>query len=371
MKVVYEASNTIEAYLLKSRLEHEEVLAWVTGEFLQGGVGELAAHGHVRVMVADDDVERARVVIRQYEKEVYKQMKPIEFIGIGVTKGGSSWLADMLAAHPQICLSEPKEVRYFNSLASPGNEGANPQRQQSLHWYHQHFSHCSADAIRGEYTPLYIADPDAIDNILDYNPEIKLLICLRDPLERLVSHYRMNHDYIGIAKGSIEEEIRSDGRYLEQGLYGEQIERLYKRCDRSQVLLFFMDDIRKDRAGTVARMYEFLGVDARFVPAGLERKSNAAKKARFPWVGRFLFLLPRALVAMKMNWLLVALRKINLHKVLLGLLTKESAKLELSADFKARIRDYYREDVIKLENLTGRDLSRWYEEENQVLSKAG
>ncbi|GAA3975975.1 putative signal transducing protein [Allohahella marinimesophila] len=362
MKVVYEASNTIEAYLLKSRLEHEEVLAWITGEFLQGGIGELAAHGHVRVMVADDDVDRARVVIKQYEKEVYTHMTPIEFIGIGVTKGGSSWLADMLSAHPQVCLSEPKEIRYFNTLASPGGTDLNPNRQESLNWYHHHFSHCPDGAVRGEYTPLYLADPDAVDNILAYNPRIKILICLRDPLARLVSHYRMNRDYVGIAKRPIEEEIKADGRYLEQGLYGQQIERLYQRCKPEQVLLLFMEDVEADKQGTVARMYDFLGVDPTFVPAAIDEKSNAAKEARFPWVGRFLFLLPRFLVAIRLNWLLVALRKANLHKLVLSLLTKKSSTLELSDAFKVEIRDYYRQDIIKLEGITGRDLSGWYEE---------
>lgn len=67
MKTVYLAQNSIDAHLVRGLLESHGINAIVTGDFLQGGIGELPAFGTVDVKVAEDDVAAARAVIREYQ----------------------------------------------------------------------------------------------------------------------------------------------------------------------------------------------------------------------------------------------------------------------------------------------------------------
>lgn len=293
----------------------------------------------------------------------------IDFVGIGATKAGSSWLSDMLAAHPQVCLSEPKEIRYFNVAVAPGHSEPNPNANKDLDWYHSHFRHCPVNAVRGEYTPMYMADSEAIDRLMAYNPELKLIVCLRDPIDRLVSHYLMNRDYVGITRGSLADEIESDPRYLKQGLYGEQLEYLYSRCKPEQLLVLFTDELKADREGVLQRLYSFVGVDPTYRPPTMNRSSNEAKRARFPWVGKFINSLPRLMVRLHMNWILTALRKANIHNLILALLTRKTDASDnaaiLEPTLRTKLQGYYRKDINKLSAITGRDLSHWLRETGQ------
>lgn len=68
MKIVYQAANIIEAHLVSGLLQAHEVQAFVSGHYLQGGVGEIAPNGFANVSVADEDVQLAIQVVREYEQ---------------------------------------------------------------------------------------------------------------------------------------------------------------------------------------------------------------------------------------------------------------------------------------------------------------
>ena len=70
MMVVYHASNSIEAYLIKNLLEQQEIAAYVFGDYLQGGVGEIPAIGLVTVNVSDSDYTRAKVIVDEWDASV-------------------------------------------------------------------------------------------------------------------------------------------------------------------------------------------------------------------------------------------------------------------------------------------------------------
>ena len=70
MMVVYHASNSIEAYLIKNLLEQQEIPAYVFGDYLQGGVGEIPAIGLVTVNVSDSDFTRAKEIVDEWDASV-------------------------------------------------------------------------------------------------------------------------------------------------------------------------------------------------------------------------------------------------------------------------------------------------------------
>ena len=70
MIVVYHASNSIEAYLIKNLLEQQEIAAYVFGDYLQGGVGEIPAIGLVTVNVSDSDYTKAKEIVDEWDASV-------------------------------------------------------------------------------------------------------------------------------------------------------------------------------------------------------------------------------------------------------------------------------------------------------------
>ncbi|HEX7769370.1 MAG TPA: DUF2007 domain-containing protein [Dokdonella sp.] len=87
MRIVYRAENIIDANLVKAALEHEQVLAFVSGEYLTGAIGELPAWNLVAVMVAEHDVERALPVVRAVDDDLRRLRESADRAG-PVVPGG-------------------------------------------------------------------------------------------------------------------------------------------------------------------------------------------------------------------------------------------------------------------------------------------
>ncbi|MEO0913269.1 MAG: sulfotransferase, partial [Pseudomonadota bacterium] len=111
-------------------------------------------------------------------------MKPT-LIGIGAQKCASSWAHTALGAHPDITGSDPKEIDYFSYYFDRGHA-----------WYEAHFP--EGTAHRFEISPSYFHDPRAPERLAAYAPEAKILVLLRDPVERAFSNHL--HE---VAKGHI------------------------------------------------------------------------------------------------------------------------------------------------------------------------
>jgi hypothetical protein len=190
----------------------------------------------------------------------------IDFIVIGVQKAGTTALFDHLADDPAIGLSDTKEVHFFDDES---RDWAQPDYDA----YHARFD-WDRPAMRGEATPIYIYWPGALERIAAYNPKIKLVLMLRDPVERAWSHWRMERGR-GAETKSFAWCIR-EGRqrlfaaepwghhrehsYVERGYYGDQVERLFAMFPREQVLMLQADDLRSDPQTVLGRLNAFLGL---------------------------------------------------------------------------------------------------------------
>ena len=102
----------------------------------------------------------------------------IDFIGIGAEKAGTTQVSEMLAAHPEICMSEPKEVSFFNKTESYMQGGINKHYGKDISWYKKHFGHQKKGQILGEFTTVYLYDKEAPKNIHQLYPHTKLIVCL-------------------------------------------------------------------------------------------------------------------------------------------------------------------------------------------------
>ena len=130
----------------------------------------------------------SQIQLKEHGQNIDKDFN-IDFIGIGTSKAGTTWVSEMLDAHPGICMSEPKEVNYFNEQNNYSINIKNYNYGKGFNWYKKHFLHWRTGQIIGEFTPKYLADLKAPLRIKNAFPDVKLIVCLRDPVDRAFSQY--------------------------------------------------------------------------------------------------------------------------------------------------------------------------------------
>lgn len=176
------------------------------------------------------------------------------FLIIGAQKAGTTSLYDYLVLHPEVGPAQTKEVHYFD---------INGHRRES--WYRGHFPPSSAGyKITGEATPYYLFHPFVPARVGARLPEVKLIVLLRDPVTRALSHHnylcRLGLETLELEAALDHEELRLAGQefrlanpryrshehqhhsYLARGRYAEQLERWFRVFSREQVLILSAEE---------------------------------------------------------------------------------------------------------------------------------
>ena len=170
----------------------------------------------------------------------------IDFIGIGAPRCGTSWIANVLRSHPDICISEPKEVRYFNRNEMPvgrlkGNLNSN--FDQDISWYLKRFSHAKNGQLCGEISPVYLSDESAPAAIKAQYPDVKLIVCLRHPVNQAFSFYKLHRGNSIIKPISFEQALEQEPVYIETSLYGKHLARYLEHFDKDKILFLVFEEL--------------------------------------------------------------------------------------------------------------------------------
>jgi hypothetical protein len=200
-----------------------------------------------------------------------------DFMIVGAPKAGSTALHDALALHPQLHLTTPKEPKFFLTGGPPPAQGGpgDAKTYREHVWrrpdYEALFDPASAGQLRGESTPFYLYNRAAQRRIRAQVPAAKLIVVLRDPVER--AHSNWTHlwsaglDPVGdFVQACGEEERRIEAgwaefwHYTALGRYGEQLQHLYALFPRDQVLVFRYRAMIERPAQTLDQICAFLGV---------------------------------------------------------------------------------------------------------------
>jgi hypothetical protein len=200
-----------------------------------------------------------------------------DFLIAGVPKAGTTALHAALVRHPDLFLPSLKEPKHFLSDGPPPIAGGpgDVQTYQEHVWrreeYEALFDPAAPGALRGEATPFYLYDRGAHDRIRKAIPDVRLVLLLRDPVDRAHSNWthlwnaglEAEADFLAACRA--EEHRRAVGwadfwHYVNLGRYGEQLEHLYRRFDREQVLVLRYRELKDDPAATLDRVCAFLGV---------------------------------------------------------------------------------------------------------------
>jgi hypothetical protein len=189
---------------------------------------------------------------------------------VGAAKAGTTSLYSELARHPAIYMSPMKEPHFFSRIEpAPELEGFFPRVRNEAE-YLALFAGATAEEVLGEASTSYLWDRHAAERIKDVVPEARILIMLRDPVDRAYSQYwndvREGFERRPFMEALVDEQRSGPGRwgvsslYIDCGRYAEQVARYLDRFgDQVRVLLF--EDFARDQPGTVAEVHSFLGVE--------------------------------------------------------------------------------------------------------------
>jgi hypothetical protein len=202
----------------------------------------------------------------------------------GAQKAGTTALDSYLREHPEICMARKNEA-YFSAahpeISAAGqkevhffdNESHFADGKPDYSQYHRWFNPARAHRVLGEATPIYMYWNEAPRRIWEYNPKMKLILLLRDPIERAYSHWNMERirnadtlsfwDAITNEKERCLEALPLQHRvysYVSRGLYTEQLQRIWAYFPRDRVLCLKSDSLQDGLDETLARVCEFLQV---------------------------------------------------------------------------------------------------------------
>jgi len=287
--------------------------------------------------------------------------KPNFFI-VGTPKAGTTSLYYYLEEHPEIYMSPIKETNYFSFSEIGEQELYYPSDDYvtTPEAYEAQFTGVTTEKAIGEASVSYLFYPSTADKIKEFNPDSRIIIVLRNPVDRGFSHYLMDKR-LGYVSLSFDDIIhkkwkkKSDWLYYQQyitiGLYYEQVKRFQDRFGSEKVRVFFYEDIISNINDVVKEIYSFLEVDPSYL-ADTNQRHNVFLAPKTPFVEKLYTLKAVRKVVKKIfgaviqNWI---------KKVFF---TKEK-KPQLSPALKKELIDVFTPDVVKTSNLLNRDLSRW------------
>ena len=296
------------------------------------------------------------------------------FLVVGAARSGTTSLYHYLKAHPDIYMSPVKEPHFFPFINStpdfrgPYDARINEEIVTDFEKYRALFSGVGHEKAIGECSNSYLYFHRTASVIKKHIPHCKIIMVLRNPVTRAYSHYLQTY-MIGHEDRSFEEAIRREAereklnwrwhyQYVKQGLYYRQVKSYLDVFGRESVRIYLFDDLAANTARVVGEIYAFLGVDASFVPH-VEQAYNRTGMPRSLFLHRlFRHANPVKRIARS---LLPQKARAAIHGVLSKVNYDPSRKPGMSEDVRRRLNEFFREDIGKLESLTGRDLSHWLE----------
>jgi hypothetical protein len=185
------------------------------------------------------------------------------FLYIGPSKAGSTWLHEVLIRHPQIYLTEAKDLYFFDRYFDRG-----------LPWYAAQFRGASSDhRIVGEVCQEYLSCAEAPQRMRDcLGEDLRLMVTLRDPVQRAFSGYLYMRKH-GVFEGTFREALETRPGMLGHSMYGTLLTRYLEYFDRSAIHCAVFDDLVEDPQSFIAEVLCWLGVD----PMRLDESMLAAR----------------------------------------------------------------------------------------------
>ena len=291
-----------------------------------------------------------------------KEIWPNFFI-VGTPRAGTSSLWAYLKCVPGVYMPSHKEPHYFATpvreryLGRPILDFGAYSRVRNRAAYLKLFENAKDEIAIGEASASYLSDPEAPDRIKQAVPEARIIMILRDPVERVYSHYLLNVNN-GWERARFEVAARMD-LYLEPSFYAKQVERYLDVFGPDHVKVLIFEEFIQEPTKSVAQILKFLGVNAE-PPAIVGVAYNSFVAPRWPFIGPIMRCRPvRVIIRLLLP---PPIRRIIRTKML----GRKANKPPMPDTARKYLEEAFLSDVLRLERILGRALP-WYHAGNRTV----
>ena len=285
----------------------------------------------------------------------------VDFFIVGAPKAGTTSLYHYLNEHPKISMSSVKEPNYFSHEELETQKlYYKSNKINSLDSYHNLFPTRDANLIYGEASVSYLFYKNVAKKIKTYNKNAKIIILLRNPIERAFSHYLMDAR-LGLISESFESVV--DGfettsknklyyqQYIELGKYYNQISNYKRLFNDKNILIIDYEDFKNKTSLSVTTVFDFLQIDTSFMP-NLDLTHNTFRKPKFTFIEK---LYSNHSIRCIIKKLIFSKFKNYINQIVFD---KEDKPI-LSQDLRVRLKSIFKNDVNKLSDMLNKDFSKW------------
>jgi hypothetical protein len=268
------------------------------------------------------------------------------FFIVGPPRTGSSWLHEVLRRHTNLP-SPLKETRFFDSHFHRG-----------LKWYRAHYEEFNHGRRIGEVAPTYFASTEARERIAALVPDAKIVCVFRNPVERVVSLYRLKRAY-GMIPWNFEDALARDPELLDSSRYAANLRSWQQTFGAHNILPAVYDDLREQPQFFINMLVDFVGVPRFALTPDQHRyihDSEAMTHPRNYDRTRTATALADWFKARRLDRVVVAFKRSPLRNLVLG---GGPPFTDLSTEMSARLYALFRQEVEDLEDLLQRDLTSW------------
>ena len=282
------------------------------------------------------------------QRRIEKQTRLPDFLYIGTSKAGSTWIYKVLAAHPAVYIAPGKGTYFFDQHFDRG-----------MDWYIEQFRRAEPEEKAGEISHSYLSSAEAAVRIAEFLPAVKLLVCLREPVERAFSAY-LDSVKNGRFEGSFESALEANPSLLARGAYAQQLRRYLDIFPRTQLHIAVFDDLKSDPQRFSDELCNFLGLDRRPLGAADRQKMMPAAVPRSRRLTSYIKQLARSADKVGMRGLRGRVKRSRLIRNLLYRPLGTDELPRMRAETREKCRDSFRSQVKELDAMLGLQLQeRW------------
>lgn len=270
------------------------------------------------------------------------------FIYIGTSKAGSTWLFDLLSRHPDVYMPPTKGTYFFDHHFAKGWD-----------WYSQHFAAATTEKIVAEISHSYLYSKKACERIFRMDPEVKLMVCLRDPVNRAFSMY-LDGVRNGKWQGTFEQRIDDTPEIFEHGQYSRYLEPYFQRFSRNQIHVAYFDELQSNPSTFAKNVFDALEIPAIHLSVALQSKVMPASVPRLQWACDFAKTMSQGFRRMGWKKIRGRVKRSRMIRNILYRPLKNSEQDRISSETLLTLRERYYPDVERLDQQLGTDLlTKW------------
>lgn len=293
------------------------------------------------------------------------------FLIVGVARSGTTSLYNYLKQHPEVYMSPIKEPKYF-AFQGEQLQWAGPNDQKSvknyiatLEEYQNLFKNVAHEKAIGEISPWYLYSKTAASRIKSCIPDVKLIVILRNPIDRAYSNFLVNLKTGRESLDDFEKVIKQENQriqqnwgwtfhYITRGFYYENLMRYFNLFEPHQIKIYIYEDLTSSPENLLYNLCQYLEVDDNFI-------FKTQKKHNISYIPK-----SRLLEELLNNF------SIEKSRLVQGKVSKNIAenlkqtlkqwnqkKTKMSPKIRDYLIDVYKEDIMKVQDLINRDLSSW------------